>query len=69
MAQHLVSSFNVMSHAIHNQSVSPMSLDDSGVHRPEGRENLINAQRSLHAQLKPELSKLCETLRLSVCIL
>ncbi|KAG1359754.1 hypothetical protein COCNU_08G012000 [Cocos nucifera] len=65
VTQHTVSSCNVMSHAIHNQSVSPMSLDDSGIHRSEGREKLMNAQRSLHAQLKPELSKLCDTLRLS----
>nr|XP_029117149.1 uncharacterized protein LOC105033425 isoform X2 [Elaeis guineensis] len=65
VTRHTVSSCNVMSHAIHNQSVSPMSLDDSGVHRHEGREKLMNAQKSLHAQLKPELSKLCDTLRLS----
>ncbi|XP_017701402.2 uncharacterized protein LOC103719900 isoform X2 [Phoenix dactylifera] len=55
----------VTQHTVHNQSVSPMSLDDSGVHRPEGREKLMTAQRSLHVQLKPEISKLCETLRLS----
>ncbi|KAG1361556.1 helicase protein MOM1 [Cocos nucifera] len=71
LTQHTVTSPPVTSHAIHNQNVSSLSVDTSGVHKSptvesEGRETLRNVQRSLHVQLKPELSKLCKTLSLSV---
>nr|XP_029123602.1 helicase protein MOM1 isoform X3 [Elaeis guineensis] len=70
LRQHTVTSPHVTSQAIHNQNESLLSVDTSGVHKSpsvesEGSETLRNVQRSLHVQLKPELSILCKILSLS----
>ncbi|XP_072965441.1 uncharacterized protein [Typha angustifolia] len=68
VSEYPANSAGAVSSEIHNQSVFPVSadIDVHGSHtfELERREKLRNAQRSLHLLLKPELSKLCEILRL-----
>ena len=61
----------IMNHVTHNLQASLISDDDAELHKfpmseSEGR---CNAQKTLHLCLKPELSELCDTLKLPVCIL
>ncbi|CAL9071573.1 unnamed protein product [Musa textilis] len=61
--------FNSQGNAV--SQVSLMSEGTKDINRPheivwEGRESLRTAQRNLHLILKPELSKLCEILKLPV---